>query len=236
MCMGIWAIYAVREAVGILLARDAHNDRKPRRRETLEARTGRRRLQEDKVLLSERGHTVSTSERKRSASARLVPLLVILILLAGAALAYYETSGFFDANGTWYGPMRITSGSVTVSVETYMDLSTSLTGHLSGQGTFCLPLPFSDTATFNFTLTGQHAFTLWGYGPQPPIALTLDETVPVILGVRVPIGPQLQLHGSATSSTLHLLGGDQSVATVLDMHHGSRATFTTACHSLAPLS
>jgi hypothetical protein len=178
---------------------------------------------------------MSIPERKRSPVSRLIPLVVVLVLLAIGALAYYETSGFLDANGTWYGPMHITSGNVTVSVETYMDVSTSLTGHLSGTGTFCIPLPFNHTATFDFSLAGQHAFTFLTYGPQPPITLTAEETVPVILGVRLPIGPQLQMHGNATTSSFHLIGGDGHAATSLDMTHGTKAAFTTACHALSPL-
>jgi hypothetical protein len=147
--------------------------------------------------------TTSVPERKRSPLSRLVPLAVILLLLAVGAIAYYETSGFLDANGTWYGPMRIASGGVTVSVETYMEVSTSLTGHLSGKGTFCIPLPFGHTATFDYSLSGQHAFTFLNYGTQPPIVLTVEYTVPVILGVRLLIGPQLQLHGDATSTSFH---------------------------------
>src|SRR5437879_1569586 len=112
---------------------------------------------------------MSVPTRKRSRISGLVPLLVILALLAAGVLAYYKTSGFLDANGTWYGPTRVTSGGVTVSVETYLNISTSLTGHLSGKGIFCLPLPFNQTATGGFSLSGQHAFTLWGHGPQPPV-------------------------------------------------------------------
>ena len=178
---------------------------------------------------------MSMPDRKRSPFRRLVPLVVIVLLLAISAVAYYQTSGFFNANGTWYGPMRITSGRLTVSVETYMDVSTSLTGSLSGKGTFCVPLPFNHTATFDFSLSGQHAFTYQSAGPQPQITLTLEETVPVILGVVLPIGPRMQMQGSATSSSLHLTGGDQNAATSLDMKHGTQAVFTAACKSLSPL-
>ena len=72
-------------------------------------------------------------ERKRSPFSRLVLLFVVLLVLAVGTVAYYETSGFLDANGMWYGPMRLTTGSVTVSVETYFDVSTSLTCQLSSQ-------------------------------------------------------------------------------------------------------
>jgi hypothetical protein len=178
---------------------------------------------------------MSTSERKRSATSRLVPLLVVLVLLAGCVVAYYETSGFLDATGTWYGPTHVTSAGVTVTIETYLDVSTSLTGQLSGKGTFCLPLPFNQTATINFSVTGEHAFTLWGYGAQPPITLTLEEAVAAPLGARLPIGPRLQLHGTATSSRLQLSGGDQRIATALDLARGSKTTFMTACHALTPL-
>jgi hypothetical protein len=178
---------------------------------------------------------MSISTRKRSRVSRLVPLLVVLALLAAGALAYYQTSGVLDANGTWYGPTRATSGAVTVSVEAYLNISTSLTGQLSGKGTFCLPLPFHQTATVDFTLTGQHAFVFWGHDPQPDVTLTVEEAVPVVAGFSLPIGPNLKLHGSATPTRLRLTGGDSHVAAALDLQHGTRAAFMTACHALAPL-
>ncbi len=178
---------------------------------------------------------MSAPKRQRSFFSRLFSLMVILVLLALGAVAYYETSGFLDANGTWYGPMRMTSGGVTVSVETYLNLATSLTGQLSGKGTVCLPLPFRQTATADFSLSGQHALTGWGHGPQPAITLTIEEAVPVVLGFSIPIGPSLQLHGDATPTRLHLSGGNRSMATSLELRHGTRAAFMTACQALAPL-
>jgi hypothetical protein len=179
---------------------------------------------------------MSMPTKKRSPFSRLVPLIVVIVILAAGAGVYYETSGFLDANGTWYGPMHITSRGVTISIETYMEVATALTGSLSGKGTFCIPLPFNHTATFNYTLTGQHAFTLAGYGNQPPITLTAEYTVPVIFGFQLPIGPTLQMHGDATTSAFHMIGGDRTTSTSLTMKHGTKAAFTTACHALSPLS
>ena len=175
------------------------------------------------------------AEGKRSPWRRLVTLVGLLALIAVAVVAYYKTSGFLDANGTWYGPMRITSGRVTVSLETYMDVSTSLLGGISGHGTFCAPLPFNNTVTFDYSDSGDHAFTLLGHGEQPPITLTAQYTVPLVLGVVLPIGPSLRMRGDATSDSFHLGGGDGRVATSLQMRHGTRAAFTSACKSLSPL-
>jgi hypothetical protein len=178
---------------------------------------------------------MSAPARKRLSFSRLVPPVVVLLFLTASAVAYYQTSGFLDADGTWYGPTRITSGGVTVSVETYLNISTSLAGQLTGKGTFCLPLPFHQTATVNFSLSGQHAFMLWGLGPQPSIMLSVEETVPVLLGISLPIGPRLQLHGNATRTSLHLIGGDRNTAASLGLKHGTEAAFMIACQTLAPL-
>jgi hypothetical protein len=175
------------------------------------------------------------AEGKRSPWRGLVSLVGLLVLIAVAVAAYYKTSGFLDANGTWYGPLRITSGSVTVSLETYMDVSTSFLGGISGTGTFCAPLPFNHTVTFDYSVSGDHAFELLGHGRQPPITLTAEYTVPLILGFSLPIGPSLQLRGDATSDSFHLTGGGGRVATSLQMMHGTRAAFTSACKSLSPL-
>jgi hypothetical protein len=178
---------------------------------------------------------MSDPTQKRSGLSRLAPLLAILALLAAGAFAYYKTSGVLDANGTWYGPTRATSGAVTVSVETYLNISTSLTGQFSGKGTFCLALPFNNTATVDFTLTGQHEFVFYGHDPQPDVTLTVEEAVPLVAGFSLPIGPNLKLHGSATPTRLRLTGGDSHVVAAADLRHGTRAAFTTACRALAPL-
>jgi hypothetical protein len=159
----------------------------------------------------------------------------LLVLAIGVGAAYYAFSGFFNANGTWYGPMHVKSGVATITIETYMDVSTSVTGGMSGSGTFCIPLPFNNTSTFDYTLTGNHAFVLPGSDNQQPITLTAEYTVPVILGITIPIGPTLTMHGAVANNTLRLAGGDSNASTSLDMKHGSKADFTAACKSLSPL-
>ncbi len=159
----------------------------------------------------------------------------VLVVAIVAAAAYYALSGFFNANGTWYGPMRVKSGVGTVSIETYMDASTFFTGNISGTGTFCVPLPFNNTGTFDYTLAGNHAFTLPGSNDQQPITVTAEYTIPLLLGIVLPIGPSLHMQGNVVNNTFHLTGGDSSATTSLDMKHGSKADFTAACKSLAPL-
>jgi hypothetical protein len=199
---------------------------------------------------SEGKQAMSMSQRSRPASALrdsapsgrtkkrsfwLAAVGGLLVLAIVAVAAFYALSGFFNANGTWYGPLHIKSGSTTVSIETYMDVSTSFTGSISGQGTFCIPLPFNNTSTFDYSLTGTRAFSRPGQDNQQPITLTAEYTVPIVLGVRLPIGPSLQMHGNATSSSFHLTGGDRNTSTSLDMQHGTKTTFRAACKALSPL-
>jgi len=174
------------------------------------------------------------------------------VLAIIAAVAYFALSGFFNANGTWYGPMQIKKGGATVQIETYMNVSTSIVsgcvvclpnrllpaisvGTMSGSGTFCLPLPFNNTGTFDYSLSGNHDFVLPGRDNQQPITLKAQYTVPIIFGIQIPIGPSLTMHGNATNNTFHLTGGDSGASTSLDMKHGSKADFTAACKSLTPL-
>jgi hypothetical protein len=177
----------------------------------------------------------SSTAKPRSRSFWLAVGGGLLVLAIIAVALYYALTGFFSANGTWYGPMRVTSGAATVSIETYMDDSTFFTGSISGKGTFCIPLPFNNLSTFDYSLSGSRAFTLPGRDNQRPITLTAQYTVPLVLGFTLPIGPSLQLHGNVANNTLHLTGGDSTVATVLDMKHGTKADFTAACHALSPL-
>jgi len=160
----------------------------------------------------------------------------LLALAIVALAAYYALSGFFDANGTWYGPMRIQSGGKTIAIETYMEVSTFFTGSLSGKGTFCVPLPLNNTSTFDYSLSGNRALSLPGTANQQPITLTAQYTIPLVLGFTLPIGPSLHLHGNATNSGLDLTGGSSNASTSLDMKHGTKADFTAACKSLSPVS
>jgi hypothetical protein len=159
----------------------------------------------------------------------------LLVLAIGAVAAYYALSGFFDANGTWYGTMHIRTAGKTVSIETYLEVSTFFTGSLSGKGTLCRSLPLQNTATFTYSLTGQRAFSVPGQATQPPITLTAEYTVPLILGFSLPLGPSLTMHGAVTNGRLHLTGGSGAAATSLDMQHGTQANFLAACKALSPL-
>jgi hypothetical protein len=175
----------------------------------------------------------SSSTKRRSVRLAIVGGILVLAIIAVAL--YYALTGFFNANGTWYGPMRVTSGIAAVSIETYMDVSTFFTGSISGKGTFCIPLPFNNPSTFDYSLSGSRAFTLPGRDDPRPITIIAQYTVPLILGFTLPIGPSLQMHGNVANNAFHLTGGNSTVAAMLDMKHGSKADFTAACHALSPL-
>ena len=190
-------------------------------------------------------HSAGTSESipgriKRPAlfPRALLAGVVVLALIPGVVATYYATSGFFDANGSWYGTMNIHTQGRTVAIETYMNISTSLIGDISGEGTFCLPLPFSKTATATLSLMGNRILLLPGSSRQAqewPISLTVQYRLPVLLGFTLPLGPSLQLEGAATTRSFHLLGGNSTTSTSLTMKHGSQASFLAACRALAPL-
>jgi hypothetical protein len=167
-------------------------------------------------------------EQKRLPWSRLVPPAAVLVLLAIGVAAYYQTTGFFGANGTWYGPMRIKVGGTTVAIEAYMDLATSPIGDISGRGILCSRLS-GNASTFDYSLSGRRAYSHPGQSSQSPITLTAQ------LGTTPLIGPTLQMRGDATNGALHLTGVGRNVATTLDMTHGTQAAFTAACKSLSPL-
>ncbi len=178
------------------------------------------------------------SRRKRSRLRTFAYGVLVLAVLSGALAAYYGLSGFFNANGTWYGTMYIQSGGKTPAIETYMDVSTSLTGSLSGTGSFCIPLPFENTSTVTYSLSGMRAFPLPGNdhpNQAHPLILTAQYTVPLFLGFTLPLSPSLTLGGDATANGLHLTGGDDRAATSLNMTRGTEAAFLAACKTLSPL-
>lgn len=178
------------------------------------------------------------ARRQRSRLRSVVASLLALTLVIGTFAAYYGLSGFFNANGSWYGTMHIHAGGRTIAIETYMNVSTLPTGSISGEGIFCAPLPFRNTMTFAYSLSGHRAFPLptdTQHDQQQPIVLTVQYTVPLVLGITLPLGPNLRLEGNATTRSFHLSGGDGTAATTLDMTHGSRSAFMAACTSLAPL-
>jgi hypothetical protein len=173
-----------------------------------------------------------TKQRSPSFWRAVVGGLLVLVIVAAA---YYTVSGFFSANGTWYGTLHIPTGGRTVSIETSMDVSTFFTGSLSGKGTFCVPLPLNHTVTFAYSLSGNRAFSLPGQNSQSPITLTAQYTVPLLLGFTLPLGPSLRLHGNVADSRLHLTGGSRNALTSLDMQHGTQTDFLAACKALSPL-
>jgi hypothetical protein len=180
----------------------------------------------------------SVPKRPPSCLRRIIAGMLVLTLALGGIAAYYNLSGFFNANGTWYGTMAIHTGSKTLAIETYMDVSTWLTGNISGEGTFCIPLPFNNTATFVYRLSGRRTFPLPSNtqrDQQRPITLTAQYGMPLLLSLTLPLGPSLQLEGYASPSRFHLIGGDGNASTALDMRHGTKAAFMSACSSLAPL-
>jgi hypothetical protein len=195
---------------------------------------------------------VGTKKTKKRSRVWLAVVGILLVLAIVGGVAYFGLTGFFNANGTWYGPMQIKKGGATVQIETYMNVSTSIAsgcvvclpnrllpsisfGTVSGSGTFCVPLPFNNTGTFDYTLTGDHAFMLPGREYSKPLTLTAEYTVPVVFGITVPIGPSLTLHGDAMNDALKLTGGDSNTSATLTMKHGSKADFTAACKQLKPL-
>jgi hypothetical protein len=152
----------------------------------------------------------------------------VVVVAVAAVAAFYIISGFFAANGTWYGPMRVKTPLVQSSVEVYMDLSTSPLGGISGKGQFCEPNPLGAPFTFEFSVSGQRDV-------RGNITLNAYYAIPLLLGIVFPLGPQLQLHGDVESATFHLKGGDANTPATLDMKHGAQAEFVTACKALSPL-
>ena len=178
----------------------------------------------------------STTKSASGSPIRSLAIAVgIIIVLVLAVLAYYRQSGFFEANGTWYGPMHIKSGVGTVSVETYMNITVNPLGVVSGNGTFCVPLPFNNSTSTDLSLQGTHDFVHPGDSDPLPIKITVDYAISLPLGLSLPIGPQLSMHGNIIHDKLTFLGGDSNATTTLAMQQGSKSDFTKACKSLSPI-
>jgi hypothetical protein len=180
----------------------------------------------------------SMPRRPPSYLRRIVAGMLVLTLALGSIAAYYSLSGFFNANGMWYGTMAIQTGGRTLKIETYMDVSTWPTGRIAGEGIFCIPLPLNNTATVEYRLSGKRTFPLPGNSQrdqQRPITLTAQYGIPLLLSLVLPLGPSLHLEGAASPSRFHLVGGDGNASTTLDVRHGTKSAFMAACESLAPL-
>src|SRR5215813_10377083 len=166
----------------------------------------------------------STDSRARGGGRRgcgLALLLVLVLLIVALIVAYPRLTSFlndyFAANGTWYGPMHVQTGPTQESIETYMDLSTLPTGSITGSGEFCLPNPIGGgTTTAAFGVAGQRQ-------SDGSFTLMVSSGVAGPIGLRVLVGPQLQLQGSITGGAFHLAGGGSSTPTTLTMRHGSKA-------------
>jgi len=186
------------------------------------------------------GSTQKRLKRPTSHLRAVLASLLALILVLGAVAAYFGVSGFFSANGTWYGTMAIIhAGDRTLAIETYMDVSTLPTGSISGEGTFCVPLPFNNTSMFAYSLSGQRAFPRpdnTQHDQQWPITLTAQYRVPLLLGLTLPLGPALHMDGNVTTNRFHLIGGDGAVSIALNLTHGDKNDFMAACRTLSPLT
>lgn len=179
--------------------------------------------------------TKSAKSKLGSVAKMLGVVVLILILAAGAVLGYYTLSNFFTPNGTWYGPMHMKSGVGTVSVETYMNLTVSPAGTISGNGTFCIPLPFNNSTSTDLSVQGTHDFVHPGDSDPLPLKIQVDYAISLPLGFSLPVGPQLDMHGNVHNGVLSFFGGNGNVSTALAMKHGSKTDFTKACTSLSPL-
>jgi len=164
-----------------------------------------------------------------------ITLLIVVILLVVAGIFAYPRvtsflSDYFAANGTWYGPMHVQTGPTQEAIETYMDLSTLPTGSITGSGEFCLPnLLGGGITTVGFGVAGQRQ-------SDGSFTLTVSSGVSGPIGIRVLVGPQLQMKGTIVSGTFHLTGGSSNTPTTMTLRHGTKTSYTSACHTLAPLS
>ncbi len=182
--------------------------------------------------------TYSTTDNRGSGGRRrgcgIILLIVVVLLVVAGIFAYPRVTSFlsayFAANGTWYGPATIHTGPAQESLETYMDLSTLPTGSITGSGQFCVPNPIGGgTTTADFGVAGQRQ----GDGS---FTLTVSSAVSAPLGLRLLVGPSLQMRGTIANGTFHLTGGGSNTPTTMTLKHGSMASFTAACHSLSPFS
>src|SRR5215467_11248433 len=157
-------------------------------------------------------------------------LLIGVLLIVAAIVAYPRVTSFlndyFAANGTWYGPMHVQTGPTQESIEAFMDLSTLPTGSISGSGEFCLPnLLGGGTSTVGFGVAGQRQ-------SDGSFTLTISSGVSGPIGLRVLVGPQLQMKGTIASGTFHLTGGGSNTPTTMTLRHGTKTDYTSACHTL----
>lgn len=188
-------------------------------------------------------HTQRPRRGLRRGLGVLAGLTVLAIL---GVLAYNLATSYFALNGAWYGPLRMQVGSARVSLEAYMNISTYLNGSLSGSGTFCSKNPLGGGATsVDLKVSGNRN------ADKVTISFTASSSTIGIPLLNIAVGPQLDLHGSYTTSPsntrvggilvdgaateLTLSGGTGAFPVALDMKRGVVTQFASACASLAPL-
>jgi hypothetical protein len=185
------------------------------------------------------GMSTYTSSNNRSRSGRrrgcgVTLLIVLVLLLVVGFFAYPRVTSFlndyFAANGTWYGPTQVSTGPTHETMETYMDLTTIPNGSVTGSGEFCLPnLLGGGVTTAGFNVAGQRQ-------SDGTYSLTISSGVSGPVGIHVLVGPNLQLQGSISNGSFHLTGGGGNTPTTLTMTHGTKTNYTSACHTISPLS
>jgi hypothetical protein len=168
-------------------------------------------------------------------------VLLIVAIVAGVLLYNFLTA-YFAMNGAWYGPMKIQTGPTTVTMQAYMDLSTTLNGDLTGAGKLCYKNPLGGgVSTVDTGVTGHRD----NHTLRISFAASTNTIGLPYLGIV--IGPGLDLHGSYTTAPANTgaagilvngmaldtkLSGDVGAAPVaLVMKHGSAAAFAKACDS-----
>jgi hypothetical protein len=156
-----------------------------------------------------------------------VLLIVAVIFALPRGISF--VNAYFAANGVWYGPTVVHAGSLTGTVETFMSLSTQPTGSISGSGTYCGPTLLGDgLITVDFAVSGQRQ----GDGS---FKLSISAAADLPAGLRLFLGPSLNLRGTVANGIFDLTGGSNTFPARATLKHGSRTDFTTACHAVTPL-
>jgi hypothetical protein len=192
------------------------------------------------------GSTARTRRPRRGLRRGLGLLVGLTVLAMLGVLAYNFATSYFALIGAWYGPLQIQVGAGRVSLEAYMDISTYLNGSLSGSGTFCSKNPLGGgAASVDLKVSGNRN------ADKVTISFAASSSTIGIPLLNLAVGPDLNLHGSYTTSPsntrvggilvngaateLTLSGGTDALPVVLEMKRGVVAQFASACASLAPL-
>jgi hypothetical protein len=128
-----------------------------------------------------------------------------------------------------------------------MDISTYLSGGLSGSGAFCYKNPFGGgTTTVDLTVSGNRN------AGNVTLSFAASTSTFGISLLSIAMGPELALHGGYATSPANTLiagvlvngaatavtlsGGSDHFPVALNLQRGAMARFTSACASLSPLS